>query len=179
MASLEGFGQEAGPSCRVSQQRKRDGQAGSGTCSPGRRGGGWSGGGQGNTDAGSLELEAWGSKPGGGVTEVGNRDTPVTALAGTGVRIALPKIGAELVAASPIPRPPAGVPGCQGMAEGTVEGATIDEDAGGSDTSPNESRKVVRWSLGSGGRGGTTIIQVLRILSRACCMMVAKPKFIR
>ena len=61
-------------------------------------------------------------------------------------------------------------------AVGTIVGAASAHDA---EVFLNESSKAVRSSLGSGGRGSMILIQVLGIFSRACCIMVAKPKDVR
>ena len=44
---------------------------------------------------------------------------------------------------------------------------------------PNESRKAVRLSFGSGGWGGMILMRVLGTFSRACCMTEAKPWFVK
>ena len=102
-------------------------------------------------------------------------------LAGTGARGAPPKTGAVAAGADPTPKPPVGrTPGRAAMLESTIVGAAMDAvDARGNEVFPNELRKVVRSSLGSGGRGGMILMQVIGTFSRACCMMVANPKFIK
>ena len=44
---------------------------------------------------------------------------------------------------------------------------------------PNELRNSIRLSFGSGGWGGTILMQVLGTFSRACYMTEAKPWFIK
>ena len=113
--------------------------------------------------------------------EVWKRDTPVSTPAGTGVRGAPPKTGMAVAGTGPTPEPLVGrTPGTGRMLENGAAGipacAAGVRDAG---VFPNESRKVVKSSLGSGGWGGTILIQVLGIFSRAYCITVAKPKDVR
>ena len=61
-------------------------------------------------------------KPGGGGREVGNRDTPVTMLAGTDTRGAPPKTGTEVVGTGLAPK--AEIPGRRTMAGGGTMGIT-------------------------------------------------------
>ena len=110
-----------------------------------------------------LTLGGSGAKPGGRVVEVWKRDTTVTTLAGMGVRGTPPKTRAVAVGTDPIPKPPvARSPGMAGMSGsttvGTVTGAV---EVLGNGVFPNESRKVVRSSLGSGGRGSMILMQVI------------------
>ena len=97
-------------------------------------------------------------------------------------RGAPPKTGAEVVGTDPTPKPPVGrIPGRGGT---LLESSTVGAIMGATgmrynEVFPSESRKAVRSSLGSGGWGGTILMQVLGTFSRACCMTVANPKFIR
>ena len=108
-----------------------------------------------------LMLAGSSLKPGGRAAETWKRDTPVAMLAGTGVRGAPHKTGVVATGTGPTPRPPVGrTLGRGGMLEGWAMGAEV---------FPSESRKAVRSSLGSGGRGGMILIQVLGTFSRVCC----------
>ena len=74
-----------------------------------------------------LTLMGSGVKPGGGVVDVWKRDTPVTMLAGTGVRGAPPKTGAVAVGTGPTSKPPVGrAPGRVGTSGSTITGAAMD-----------------------------------------------------
>ena len=128
-----------------------------------------------------LTLVGSGAKPGGGVVDVWKRDTPVTMLAGTGARGTPPKTGAVATGTGPTPKPPVDrAPGRVGMSGSTITGAAMDAvEALGNGVFPSESRKVVSSSYGSAGRGGTILMQVIGTFSRACCVMVANPKFVK
>ena len=130
---------------------------------------------------GRMTLASCGAKPGGGAWEDGKRDTLVAMPAGMGVRGTPPKTGTVVVGTGLTPKPPVGR--AQGMS-GMLENGTIDTLVGAAcvcdaEVFPSESRKAVKSSLGSGGRDGMILIQVFGIFSRACCITVAKPKFVK
>ena len=106
--------------------------------------------------------------------------------AGTGVRGAPPNTGTVVTGTGPVPK--AGIPGrgaiTGGRTTGVTAGATVGCTMGVTGTQdtevfPNESRKAVKLSFGSGGRGGTILMQVLGTFSKACCMTEVRPKFIK
>ena len=108
----------------------------------------------------TLMLAGSSAKPGGGAEEVWKRDTPVAMPAGTGVRGTPPKTW--MAVAGPTPEPLVGrTPGTGRMLEKGAAGIAVCSasvcDAG---VFPSELRKAVKSSLGSGGRGGMTLIQV-------------------
>ena len=105
-------------------------------------------------------------------------------LAGTGARGTPPKTGTVVMGTGPAPK--AGIPGrgvmTGGGTAGITGGATVGCTtgvAGTQDTEvfPNKLRKAVKLSFGSRGQGGTILMQVLGTL--VCCMMEARPKFVK
>ena len=125
-------------------------------------------------------------KQGGGAREVWKRDTPVTMPAGTEARGTSPKTGTEVTGTGLAPK--AEIPGrgvtAGGRTMGVTGGATVGctmvvAGALVAKVFPKESRKTIRLSFGSGGWGGTILMQVLGTFSRACCMTEAKPWFIK
>ena len=70
--------------------------------------------------------------------------------------------------------------GTVGVTGGATVGCTMGV-AGTRDTKvfPNESRKAIKLSFSSRGRGGMILMQVLGTFSKACCMMEARPKFVK
>ena len=124
-------------------------------------------------------------KPGGGGREVENRDTPVTMPAGTDAIGASPKARTEVEGVGVackveiLGRGAMAAGGNMGITGGATAGCTTGvAGAWVAEELPNKSRNSVRLSFGSGGCGGTILMQVLSTFSRACCMTDAKPWFI-
>ena len=118
-----------------------------------------------------------GGNPGGGIISLLKRDTPFDVAAGVGALGTPPKTGMGADGVRPILDPPvARAPvGAQASAVPIKETEGV---AGihGTEPPPSKSRKVVRSSLGSGGRGGMFVMQTPGIVSRACYITVAKLK---
>ena len=126
-------------------------------------------------------------KPGGGGREDQKRDTPVAMPTGTDARGTPPpntRDGGRGTGLAPKAEILGRGATAGGWTIGVTGGATLGCTTGVAGIRvakefPNESRNSVGLSFGSGGWGGTILMQVVGTFSRVCCMTEAKPWFVK